>query len=100
MILNHGCRWAASTRRVALAVVGVAVAVGLAGCGTTSASSAETQLSNQTGPAGDAAWQKLVAGAKAEGEVVIYGSHAEDTLNQLATAFGKQYGIKVRIFRA
>jgi iron(III) transport system substrate-binding protein len=85
--------------RVALAFTAFTVAIGLAACGS-GASSPGTQLSARTGPAGDAEWQKLVADAKSEGEVVIYGSHAEDTLNQLAAAFEKQYGIKVRVFRA
>jgi iron(III) transport system substrate-binding protein len=85
--------------RIPLLVMALLIAAALAACGS-AASSAPSKLSRQTGPAGNAAWQELVKKAKAEGEVVFYASHAEDTLTQLATAFERQYGIKVRVFRA
>jgi iron(III) transport system substrate-binding protein len=75
----------------------------VAACGGSTGSagsSSELPLSNQVGPTGDAAWQQLVKDAKAEGKVVFYTAHAEDTMNELAAAFQKQYGIKVEIFRA
>jgi iron(III) transport system substrate-binding protein len=86
--------------RLRFVLIALLIGVGLAACGSGSASSPKWKLSGRTGPAGDAAWQKLVADAKAEGSVVIYASHAEDTLHQLAAAFQKQYGIKVQVFRA
>ncbi|XVQ11039.1 extracellular solute-binding protein [Spirillospora sp. CA-255316] len=82
-----------------LVVAALVMGIGLAACGS-GETEAKWKLSDRTGPAGDAAWQKLVADAKKEGRVVIYGSHAEDTLNQLGAAFEKQYGIKVQVFRA
>ncbi|RZI53512.1 MAG: extracellular solute-binding protein [Pseudonocardia sp.] len=85
--------------RVPLMVLCLAVAAGLTACGS-DGSSTVRQLSDNTGQAGDAAWQQLVEDAKAEGEVVFYGSHAEDTINELATAFEDEYGIKVQVFRA
>lgn len=75
-----------------------ALAVVLAACG--SAPAAGGALAAETGPAGDAAWQKLVEEAKAEGQVVFYGSHGEDTMNALGAAFQKEYGIEVKVFRA
>ncbi|MFF7656126.1 extracellular solute-binding protein [Streptomyces sp. NPDC007983] len=79
----------------------IALVMGLAltACGSGKASP-HWKLSDRTGPKGDATWQKLVRNAKAEGEVVIYTAHAEDTMSQLAAAFKKKYGIKVRVFRA
>jgi iron(III) transport system substrate-binding protein len=78
-----------------------AVAVALAGCGGgSSAGSSSGQLSDDVGPTGDAAWQQLVKDAKAEGKVVFYTAHAEDTMKEVATAFQQQYGIEVEIFRA
>ncbi|WP_344595911.1 extracellular solute-binding protein [Actinomadura vinacea] len=85
--------------RLRLVVTALVIGIGLAACGS-GEPAPKWQLSDKTGPAGDAAWQKLVADAKAEGRVVIYGAHAEDTLNQLGAAFEKQYGIKVQVFRA
>jgi iron(III) transport system substrate-binding protein len=85
--------------RLAIVVTAVLVTVGLAACGSATTESAR-KLSDRTGPGGDAAWQKVIKDAKAEGEVVFYTAHAEDTMSQLATAFEKQYGIKVQIFRA
>ena len=76
------------------------MAAGLTACGGSDAGSTTDTLADETGPKGDAAWQQLVEDAKAEGEVVFYTSHAEDTMTKLATAFEKEYGIKVTIFRA
>jgi iron(III) transport system substrate-binding protein len=86
------------TRRVLGATLLVA-ALALSACGGDDTATAR-ELSDQTGPEGDAAWQDLIKEAQSEGEVVMYGSHAEDTLNKLATAFEDEYGIKVTIFRA
>jgi iron(III) transport system substrate-binding protein len=95
---------ACPTRRLSrLATVATAVALTgtFAACGGDATNSeSATKLSTSTGPAGDAAWQQVIKDAKAEGEVVFYTAHAEDTMNQLAAAFEKQYGIKVKIFRA
>jgi iron(III) transport system substrate-binding protein len=84
--------------RTCVAGIVGALVVALAACG--SAPAADGALAAETGPGGDAAWQKLVEEAKAEAEVVFYGSHAEDTMNALGAAFEKEYGIKVKVFRA
>lgn len=81
-------------------VIALVIAFALTACGSGKASTTDWQLSDKTGPTGDAQWQKLIEDAKKEGEVVIYTSHAEDTMGQLATAFKERYGIKVRVFRA
>lgn len=96
-----GARGAASQRLSHFRPVVIALVMGLAltACGSGKASQ-HWKLSDRTGPKGDAAWQKLVRNAKAEGEVVVYTAHAEDTMSQLAAAFKKKYGIKVRVFRA
>jgi iron(III) transport system substrate-binding protein len=86
--------------RLAIVVTAVVASCTLAACGGATTTESTTKLSDRTGPAGNAAWQKVVKEAKAEGQVVFYTAHAEDTMNQLATAFQKQYGIKVKIFRA
>jgi iron(III) transport system substrate-binding protein len=86
-------------RLIRLAVLTCLLALGVAACGSTT-SGTDQKLASDTGPKGDAAWQKLVKDAKSEGEVVFYGSHGEDTMNKLADAFEKQYGIKVKVFRA
>jgi len=44
--------------------------------------------------------QKLVEGAKKEGELNIYTSAQQDDMGALASAFEKKYGIKVSIWRA
>jgi len=84
----------------ALVPLTLLMAAGLTACGGSNAESTTNTLADQTGPEGDAAWQQLVEDAKAEGEVVFYTSHGEDTMTKLATAFEKEYGIKVTIFRA
>ena len=88
-----------TVRRLSLTALTVATAVALAACGG-GESGSDRALVSDTGPKGDSAWQQLVEDAKAEGEVVFYTSHAEDTMTELATAFEEEYGIKVRIFRA
>jgi iron(III) transport system substrate-binding protein len=85
----------------ALLVLALFIAMGLTACGSGSSNESTTDsLADQTGPEGDAAWQQLVKDAKAEGEVVYYTSHGEDTMTKLAAAFEEEYGIKVTIFRA
>jgi iron(III) transport system substrate-binding protein len=44
--------------------------------------------------------QKLVAGAKKEGELAIYTSAQSDDMGALVGAFEKKYGVKVSIWRA
>gem|GEM_PF-1672774 len=86
-------------RRVLGALLTLVVASSLAACGS-DANSRDWELSDKTGPEGDAAWQQLVEDAKEEGEVVFYTAHAEDTMAKLAEAFEKEYGIEVKVFRA
>ncbi|MGV9852466.1 extracellular solute-binding protein [Streptomyces sp. NPDC003442] len=99
-----GARATASQRldqlsRLRPVVIALVLGLALTACGSGKASP-QWKLSERTGPKGDASWQKLVRDAKSEGEVVVYTAHAEDTMSQLAAAFKKQYGIKVRVFRA
>ncbi|HYX90052.1 MAG TPA: extracellular solute-binding protein [Myxococcaceae bacterium] len=44
--------------------------------------------------------QKLVDGAKKEGELTVYTSAQTDDIGVLASAFEKKYGIKVNVWRA
>ena len=44
--------------------------------------------------------QKLVEGAKKEGELTVYTSAQTDDIGVLASAFEKKYGIKVNVWRA
>ena len=44
--------------------------------------------------------QKLVEGAKKEGELSIYTSAQSDDMGALVTAFEKKYGIKVSVWRS
>jgi iron(III) transport system substrate-binding protein len=44
--------------------------------------------------------QKLIEGAKKEGEFTIYSSAPTDDMTALTTAFEKKYGIKAKVWRA
>jgi iron(III) transport system substrate-binding protein len=44
--------------------------------------------------------QRLIAGARKEGTLTLYGSAPPDDLAVLTTAFEKKYGVKVRVWRA
>ena len=44
--------------------------------------------------------EKLVAGAKKEGELVIYTSAQSDDIGAVAKAFEVKYGVKVNLWRA
>ena len=44
--------------------------------------------------------QKLVAGAKKEGELAIYTSAQSDDMGALVGAYEKKYGVKVNVWRA
>lgn len=54
-------------------------------------------LANLTGPERE---QRLAAGALKEGEVTLYTSLTVDELQNLASAFEKKYGVKLRFWRA
>jgi iron(III) transport system substrate-binding protein len=43
--------------------------------------------------------QRLIAGAKKEGSVSVYGSAALDDMGTIIAAFEKKYGVKVRLWR-
>ena len=43
--------------------------------------------------------QRLIAGAKKEGSVSVYGSAAMDDMGAIIAAFEKKYGVKVRLWR-
>jgi iron(III) transport system substrate-binding protein len=59
--------------------------------------SAQTPLATYTGPD---RMQKLIDGAKKEGEVVIYTSAPVDDMKALTDAFEKKYGVKAKTWRA
>ena len=44
--------------------------------------------------------QRLIEGAKKEGEVSVYNSAPVDDMRVFAAAFEKKYGIKVKVWRA
>src|SRR5256885_11233231 len=44
--------------------------------------------------------QKLIAGAKKEGELTIYTSAQSDDMGALVGAYEKKYGVKVNVWRA
>lgn len=60
-------------------------------------------LAQAQGPAsyeGSDRQEKLVAGAKKEGELVIYTSAQSDDIGAVAKAFEAKYGVKVNLWRA
>jgi iron(III) transport system substrate-binding protein len=61
------------------------------------AAQAQTDLATYTGADRE---QKLIAGAKKEGELTIYTSAQADDIGALAKVFEAKYGIKVQIWRA
>jgi iron(III) transport system substrate-binding protein len=56
-----------------------------------------TEAANLKGPDRQ---QRLIDGAKKEGELMIYTSIPVDDMQILTTAFEKKYGIKVKVWRA
>lgn len=70
------------------------------------AASAAAQIKSNATTADIAAYskadreQKLVEGAKKEGELTLYTSAQTDDIGVLASAFEKKYGIKVNVWRA
>ncbi len=74
--------------RSIIAVVGLAVSGALG---------AQTPLATY---AGADRMQKLVDGAKKEGEVVIYTSAPVDDMKALTDAFEKKYGVKAKVWRS
>ena len=61
------------------------------------AAQAQTDLATYTGADRE---QKLIAGAKKEGELTIYTSAQADDIGALAKVFEAKYGVKVQIWRA
>jgi iron(III) transport system substrate-binding protein len=85
-----------ATRRIALATLAaMAVSVPVAAQVKPSASAAD--VAGYTAP--DRV-QKLVEGAKKEGELNIYTSAQSDDMGVLVSAFEKKYGIKVNVWRS
>jgi iron(III) transport system substrate-binding protein len=64
-----------------------------AAAATTVAAAAAAAPATTAAPNKDAAWQDIVAKAKKEGKVTIYGSQALDALQDLCGRFKKTYGI-------
>src|SRR4051812_13268323 len=78
----------------------VAVALLVVAAVASAASAARTASTAGTPkPATAAAWNKLVAQAKAEGKVVIYSVQNPAGLQDLANAFKAKYGISVTVNR-
>jgi iron(III) transport system substrate-binding protein len=82
----------AASRRLA-----AALAVALPAAAQVKANATATDVANYT--AGDRQ-QKLVEGAKKEGELNIYTSAQTDDMGALVAAFEKKYGIKVNVWRS
>src|SRR4051794_21522272 len=100
MSINRPTR-AAAPRSIRLAVllsVLLAAACGQpggpgAGQAPAGGTSAAPPAASAGAPAGGAEWDQLVAGAKAEGKVVVYGPPTPETRDQLTAAFEKRFGI-------
>jgi iron(III) transport system substrate-binding protein len=77
----------------------VLVAAALAACGLMNAAHAQTvaELAAYDRPDRE---QKLLAGAKKEGELQIYTSAQSDDMGALVAAFEKKYGVKVTMWRS
>jgi iron(III) transport system substrate-binding protein len=93
-------------KAIALALALVLALGMLAGCGgKESAPSAPAPAPETTAPAGDDAsaeadpMAELIAAAKAEGELVVYGSCEEDYLSAACANFERLYGIKTQYQR-
>jgi iron(III) transport system substrate-binding protein len=85
-------------RRRPLLFAAVALLVVAAVAGTASAARSRSAATSPK-PASRAAWQKLIAKAKAEGSVVIYSVQNPAGLQSLANAFKAKYGISVTVNR-
>jgi iron(III) transport system substrate-binding protein len=86
--------WAVARRRKGLmATVSVLVVLVAALASTAAAASGPQPLSS-------AAWRKLVAQAKQEGQVTVYSVQSPTALAAAAGAFKSQYGITVNVNRA
>ena len=72
---------------------GLAAAVGCGGKAETAVSAAEVALYD-----GPDRLQRLVDGAKREGELTIYTSAPVDDMTALTSAFTEKYGVKVEVF--
>jgi iron(III) transport system substrate-binding protein len=66
-------------------------------CCVVGAAHAQMDLATYTGADRE---QKLIAGAKKEGELSIYTSAQADDIGAVAKAFEKKYGVKVQLWRA
>ena len=95
-------------KQLAIVLAGI-MALGMVGCGTTStpapASTPETKTETVTSteeaaPVAEAdPMEELVEAAKADGELVVYGSCEEEYLAAACENFEKLYGIKVQYQR-
>jgi len=70
---------------------------GVAAQATKGAPSAAAAIATYAGPDRQ---QRLIEGAKKEGEVSVYNSAPVDDMKIFAAAFEKKYGIKVKVWRA
>lgn len=67
---------------------------------TSSAFSQNTRLPDIASYEGPDREQRLVEGAKREGELTFYSSIPVEDINVLIAAFDKKYGVKVKVWRA
>jgi iron(III) transport system substrate-binding protein len=61
--------------------------------GVSAPSSAASAGTAASGGEGEQQWDQLVAGAKAEGKVVVYGPPTPETRDRLTAAFEKRFGV-------
>ncbi len=84
------------SRRNFLEIAGVCAAgLGLAGCGGSGASDSKSDASSASGDKVGAS-EELVAAAKEEGSLVVYGSCEEEYLTAACEHFQELYGIEVQ----
>ena len=83
-------------RQKALAII-TAVVVSLPAAAQVKANATAADVANY---AGADRVQKLVEGAKKEGELTIYTSAQSDDMGALVSAFEKKYGVKVSVWRS
>jgi iron(III) transport system substrate-binding protein len=76
-----------------------AAAVAVLAFGVAGVAAAQTGIALATYEGADR-MQKLIEGAKKEGDVVIYTSAPTDDMKALADAFEKKYGVKAKIWRS
>ncbi|MEP7208429.1 MAG: extracellular solute-binding protein [Casimicrobiaceae bacterium] len=89
-----------NSRRGVRAAVAAALVAGLIAAGSVAAQGAAPSGIGLATYQGADRMQRIIDGAKKEGEVSIYTSAPVDDMKALADAFEKKYGVKVKVWRA